>query len=177
MKRISAVGLITLAAACSPPSTSDNQQGIGELAANSTASIRTAPATARADVPPTPARPVAANAPSPRPNPSPSASPTDTANPRSTTRDCYFKVDGRVLVSGRCQVFPMGNDQYTLNTWDSGKPARSHFAVVTKDNDADATATATWNADPGDDHAMDPLGTVRRDGDCWVNERTRICVR
>ncbi|SEL68699.1 hypothetical protein SAMN05216382_2477 [Sphingomonas palmae] len=173
MKQLPAIGLLALAAACSPSPNANNQQGAPKVAASSRASVDPEPATARADVLSDGATQIAVSAPSPRP----SASPTDTANPRSTTRDCYFKVDGRVLVSGRCKVFPMGDDQYTLNTWDSGKPAQSHFAVVTKDNDADATATATWNADPGDDHAMDPLGTVRRDGNCWVNERTRICVR
>jgi hypothetical protein len=115
------------------------------------------------------------------PMPSPTATtradrdgPTPT---RSAMRDCYLKVDGVVQVSGRCRVFPMGRDQYTLNTWDGGKPAQPHFAVVTKNSDADTTATATWNADPADDHAMDPLGTVARDGDCWANKRARICVR
>ncbi|WP_156818695.1 hypothetical protein [Sphingomonas sp. Mn802worker] len=172
--RVPAIGLLALAAACNPSATNaDTQQGTSVVAANSAAAIDTGPASAPADVHPGSVKQVAASAPSPMP----SASPTDTATPRSTTRDCYFKVDGRVLVSGRCRVFPMGNDQYTLNTWDSGKPAHSHFAMVTKDSNADATATATWNADPDDDHAMDPLGTVRRDGDCWVNERTRICVR
>lgn len=177
MMRVTAIALLGLAAACSPPAatSSRNQQGVDGVAANPVAPVanETPPAIARADAASAGSDQTAANASSPAPSPTP----TETANPRSAMRDCYFKVNGRVLVAGRCRVFPMGDDQYTLNTWDSGKPAQSHFAMVTKDNDSDATATATWNADPDDDHAMDPLGTVRRDGDCWVNARTRICVR
>lgn len=90
-------------------------------------------------------------------------------------RNCLLEVDGVVQVSGRCRVFPMGKDEYTLNTWDGGKPAQSHFAMVVRN--ADGTGTATWNADADDDRALDPLGTVTRDGTCWVNRRARICVR
>lgn len=93
----------------------------------------------------------------------------------SVERSCYLKVDGVVDVDGPCLVFPMGTDEYTLNTWDHGKPKRTHFAVVTKN--ADGTAKATWNADPDDDRALDPLGTVHKNGDCWTNDRARICVR
>ncbi len=116
-------------------------------------------------------------APTPSPTTTAQADRDGPASTRSAMRDCYLKVDGVVQVSGRCRVFPMGKDQYTLNTWDGSKPAQPHFAVVTKNNDADTTATATWNADPTDDHAMDPLGTVARDGNCWANKRARICVR
>lgn len=97
---------------------------------------------------------------------------SDTA---SVMRGCYLKVDRVVRVKGRCLVFPMGKDEYTLNTWDHGKPAHSHFAMVSAN--PDGTATASWNADPDDDRAMDPLGIVIRQGNCWINERTRICVR
>ncbi len=94
--------------------------------------------------------------------------------PSSTMRGCYLKVDGIVHVDGPCLVFPMGKDEYTLNTWANGKPGNSHFAMVSAK--PDGNGTATWNADPNDDRALDLLGTVRKDGYCWVNDRTRICV-
>lgn len=97
------------------------------------------------------------------------------STPSSTTRGCYLKVDGIVRVDGPCLVFPMGKDEYTLNTWTNGKPKNSHFAMVSAN--PDGSGTATWNADPDDDRALDPLGTVQKDGDCWVNNRARICVR
>lgn len=95
--------------------------------------------------------------------------------PHSEQRLCRFEVDGKVLVNGKCEVFPMGDGGYTLNTWTAGKPTNSHFAVViTKD---DGSAEASWNADPDNDKAMDPLGIVTLQQDCWVNEHARICAR
>jgi hypothetical protein len=94
---------------------------------------------------------------------------------QSKKRSCYLEVDGVIHVDGPCLVFPMGGDQYTLNTWDDGKPAQSHFAIVSRDTD-DRT-TATWNKDPDDTRAFDPLGVVRKVDGCWVNERARICAR
>jgi len=142
------------------------------------------PSTRVSPVHPSPSARPASTAPddSPAQTPAPRrdrATPTGRSAPtaaatQSAIRTCYLMVDRTVHVSGRCRVFPMGEDAFTLNTWDGGKPARSHFAVVmTK---ANGTATATWNADPDDDRATDPLGTVTRDGACWVNARTRICV-
>jgi hypothetical protein len=70
----------------------------------------------------------------------------------------------------------MGTDgSYTLNTWDKGKPAQSHFAVVSVTGGG--AADATWNKDPDDDRAVDPLGTVRLVQGCWQNTRAKICAR
>lgn len=94
---------------------------------------------------------------------------------RSRMRDCYLKVDGTVHVAGRCLVFPMGDDTYTLNTWDRGKPASSHFAMISRR--PDGSHEATWNADPDDTRAFDALGTVTLNDGCWTNDRVRICAR
>jgi len=113
----------------------------------------------------------------PSPVPSPSATPVanDETPPHSAAKQCRFEVDGKTLLDDRCQVYPMGDGGYTLNSWSAGKPVQSHFAVVS--TRADGKADATWNKDPDDDKAMDPLGVVTlRDG-CWVNQRTRICAR
>ncbi|CAN5286052.1 hypothetical protein BH09PSE1_BH09PSE1_11670 [soil metagenome] len=95
------------------------------------------------------------------------------ASPTSSRRQCWLAVDGAVHVDGPCLVFPFGDGGYTLNAWSEGKPERSHFAVVMLNRDG--TGDATWNADPDDDRAGDPLGTVRLTNGCWVNDRTRIC--
>jgi hypothetical protein len=97
------------------------------------------------------------------------------AAPHSATKQCYLSVDRKVLVNNRCRVYPLGGRSYTLNTWDGGKPRRSHFAQVNAN--PDGTGDATWNADPDDTHAQDPLGKVRWVKGCWVNQRARICAR
>jgi len=119
------------------------------------------------------ASPVATPSPTPTPSTAPVAK--DDASPHSAAKQCYFEVGGKTLLDGRCQVYPMGDGGYTLNTWSAGKPAQSHFAVVT--TRPDGKADATWNKDPDDDRAGDPLGTVTLQDGCWVNQRTRICAR
>lgn len=102
---------------------------------------------------------------SPKPSPSTTSMAKDGTPTRSAARHCRFEVDGKTLLDGRCQVYPMDDGGYTLNTWSAGKPAQSHFAVVS--TRANGKADATWNKDPDDDKATDPLGTVTlRDG-CW----------
>lgn len=97
------------------------------------------------------------------------------AGTHSIRKQCYLSVDRKVLVNNPCRVYPLGGRSYTLNTWDHGKPRRSHFAQVNAD--PDGTGDATWNADPDDTHAQDPLGRVRWVKGCWVNRRARICAR
>jgi hypothetical protein len=96
------------------------------------------------------------------------------AAPGSSRRNCRLSVDAKVYVDGPCLVFPFGDGGYTLNAWSEGKPKDSHFAVVVAN--ADGSAEASWNVDPDDDKAGDPLGTVRLRDDCWVNDRARICA-
>lgn len=105
-----------------------------------------------------------------------SAKASASSSSSSAKRSCYLRVDGKVRVSGSCLVYPMGADgSYTLNTWDKGKPAQSHFAVVSVNGST--TADATWNKDPEDDRALDPLGTVKLVKGCWQNARAKICAR
>jgi hypothetical protein len=103
------------------------------------------------------------------------AAPPQPAPARSAMRSCYLRVDGKVHVNGRCRVFPMGGHSYTLNTWDGGKPRRPHFAVVNETRPGQGEAS--WNADPNDSRAGDPLGRVRWQKGCWVSARVRICAR
>jgi hypothetical protein len=105
----------------------------------------------------------------------PGPAPAAPATPRSIPKNCTLTVDGKTLVNNRCLVFPLGDGGYTLNTWDKGKPRRSHFAQVNAE--PGGTGDATWNADPNDDHALDPLGRVRLVHGCWINRRARICAR
>lgn len=129
-----------------------------------------------ADAPQTPApaapEPMAPPAEPAKINTNPATS--SSATPTASRKPCYLSVDGKVLLDETCLVYPFGDGGYTMNAWSEGKPKNSHFAVVVLM--ADGSADATWNADPDDDKAGDRLGTVRLDGDCWINDRARICV-
>ena len=136
-----------------------------------------APGPANATQPPASSAPEP-TAPPPEPaktGASPAASSSEPTTPTASRKSCYLSVDGKVLLDEPCLVHPFGDGGYTMNAWSEGKPKNSHFAVVVLM--ADGTADATWNADPDDDKAGDRLGTVRLDGDCWINDRARICVR
>lgn len=117
-------------------------------------------------------------APPPEPakiNTNPATSSSASAAPAASRKSCYLSVDGKVLLDEPCLVYPFGDGGYTMNAWSEGKPKNSHFAVVVLM--ADGSADATWNADPDDDKAGDPLGTVRFSEGCWINDRARICAK
>lgn len=163
---ISVAGAMLLAGCTSQPSTEAQATG------------NTAALDAGDSAAPAPQADAAGNGAAPEPVPPAQANQqlASTADaPASVPRQCYLKVDGVVHLDGTCLVFPMGKHAYTMNTWTRGKPANSHFAMVSPN--PDGTGTATWNADPDDDRALDPLGTVRKDGGCWANDRARLCVR
>lgn len=121
--------------------------------------------------PPTPTEPTPTAA---TPAPPVPVTPPTAPSPAPSRQACSLTVDGQIHVQGPCLVYPFGDGGYTLNAWSDGKPRQSHFAVVTLN--ADGTALATWNADPEDTRAGDPLGTVRLVDGCWVNARARICA-
>lgn len=125
-----------------------------------------------------PARTEPPTAPTPAPAPTTATparrAPVTPPTPTPLRQACSLTVDGQLHVQGPCLVYPFGDGGYTLNAWSDGKPRQSHFAVVTLN--ADGTALATWNADPDDTRAGDPLGTVRLVDGCWVNARARICA-
>jgi hypothetical protein len=91
------------------------------------------------------------------------------------TMHCYLQVHGKVYLDAPCLVYPMGEGGYTLNAWSRGKPAQSHFAVVS--SNGDGSADATWNADADDDRAGDALGVLNQAKGCWVGRNARICAR
>ncbi|AWN45162.1 hypothetical protein DK419_01480 [Methylobacterium terrae] len=90
------------------------------------------------------------------------------------TRGCFLSVDGRVLVDRPCDVDAMADGSFTFNTADRGGQV-DYVAFVSRTGPA--TAQASWNGERGATHADAPLGPVRREGACWVNTRTRLCVR
>ncbi len=72
---------------------------------------------------------VATSSPTPTPSTTPVAK--DKASPHSAARQCRFEVDGKTLLDGRCQVYPMGDGGYTLNTWSANPISRWSLRVPT----------------------------------------------
>lgn len=85
--------------------------------------------------------------------------------------DCVLEVDGRAYISGACTFEPLsGNDgSFRIKALDD-----QYFAYVYVKSET--TAEAFWNEDPEYRNAQSPLGSLKRDGACWVSETARICA-
>ena len=83
---------------------------------------------------------------------------------------CELTVDGKTYIDGICQESSMstGSDGFII----SGEDYFAYLSI-----DGDGVGQASWNGSPDAPHAHNPLGEMRRDGDCWEGERARICAR
>ncbi|WP_246156198.1 hypothetical protein [Thiohalocapsa marina] len=80
---------------------------------------------------------------------------------------CRLQVDGRDYIDGPCRgsLEPDGSFQIY---------APAFFAVVLVEQPGQAAGY--WNGEPHATHAHSPLGTLRRDGACWVNSDAMVCA-
>lgn len=83
---------------------------------------------------------------------------------------CLLDVGGTVYIDGPCD--------FDTGSWKDGS-FRIHgadgryFAYVFVDG---KRATAHWNGVLAERRAHDPLGTLTRDGACWIGEGVRLCA-
>ncbi len=84
--------------------------------------------------------------------------------------DCELIVDGKTYIDGVCQESSMatGSAGFIIS-------GEKYFAYLSINDDG--TGSASWNGKPEATHAQIPLGEMRRDGDCWVGKRARLCSR
>lgn len=91
---------------------------------------------------------------------------------------CSLTVDGRakIAIERTCPIYRYDDADgiFMINT-DGRTRIRGYFAQVTPNGDG--TASISWNALRRAQHAHDFLGEdFRRQGDCWVNRRARLCA-
>ena len=107
---------------------------------------------------------------------------------------CLLEVDGEARVSGPCAFIRDDNGGFMFNGprqvyegvdyTDRQFPmgiSNDYFAYVKHDADDIDEATgqgwyASWNEDTNSKYAQAYLGAVKRDGDCYSNARTKICL-
>lgn len=80
---------------------------------------------------------------------------------------CKFVVEGKTIINSRCNFESDPDGSFRM--WD-----RKHTVYLNADGNS---AEASWNKIPGSFHADSPLGTLKRNGACWVNATTEICAR
>ncbi|MCL3881910.1 hypothetical protein [Marivita sp. GX14005] len=84
---------------------------------------------------------------------------------------CVLEVEGQSYIDGPCNFrFLSGND----GSFQITQPDGDSFAYVYIEGAN--TASAHWNGGGGIPRAHNPLGKLKRDGACWVNENARICA-
>jgi hypothetical protein len=82
---------------------------------------------------------------------------------------CHLEVDGHVYLDRVCN----------FDRWQGGSfsvEGGRYFAYVTIDDTNPDVASGSWNGGEGN-HAHNPLGTLVRQGACWVNDYARVCAR
>ena len=85
--------------------------------------------------------------------------------------ECYLRVDSRTYLNRRCNVILRADGSFSIG---AGEHSRSpFFAYVSM---ADGKAYASWNRVPNSNHTDASLGTVARQGGCWVNSRAKVCA-
>jgi hypothetical protein len=84
--------------------------------------------------------------------------------------NCYVEVDGIVWLNQSCPVDTADAGNWYINT---GPQAVQTFVYL---QTLEGAIDAHWNGGSGATHAHDPLGTLTRRGDCFTNDRAKICI-
>lgn len=84
--------------------------------------------------------------------------------------ECLLQVNGRTVADGFCHVIFFSGGSFQI----VGRPGEPS-AVVNIDGSS-GRAEAYWNGEERAAHAHEPLGTVVRQGGCWINDHARACA-
>lgn len=85
---------------------------------------------------------------------------------------CLIEVDGKAYTFGQCNADRERDGSLSVGTGDAGRSPI--FAIVNATEGG--AADGYWNEEPRASHAQSPLGTMRKSGGCWVNERAKVCA-
>lgn len=88
---------------------------------------------------------------------------------------CEINVAGKVYSNGRCHISITSlQDTKTIVITDI---LNGYFACINTDGENRDSAKGYWNGVDKGDHAQDELGTLKRAGACWANEKAKLCYR
>lgn len=82
---------------------------------------------------------------------------------------CLLVVEGREHIRGECRFIPLGGGDFEILGL-NGKAFA--YVYLTGEGRADGY----WNGGNHAGHAHDPLGPLRRDDACWINDRASVCA-
>ena len=85
---------------------------------------------------------------------------------------CTLQVDGKSYINGPCDIDMQQGGSFQISPVIK---RGTYFATVQIDKDA-GNAMGFWNGVNAESHAHDELGTLVRQGACWVNSRAKVCA-
>lgn len=86
---------------------------------------------------------------------------------------CLLEVDNRPYLLGRCNIDSEADGSFSIGTGGKGVGS-AFFAYI--NSDSDRTAVGHWNETKDSTHAHSELGTLKRFGACWINEKAKVCA-
>ena len=93
------------------------------------------------------------------------------ADAKASSSRCLIKVDGIIYDTDPCNFYDEDRNILKIGK-DIGDGG--YWAYILKENGG-LVGSVSWSGEAGARHAHNSLGIMKRDGDCWVNERARIC--
>ncbi len=87
--------------------------------------------------------------------------------------DCYLSVGARTYLDGSCNIMIQSDGSFSIG---AGERTRSRYFAYVFLDPAGGKGSAYWNREPNSNHAEAFLGTVLRQGGCWVNAQAKVCA-
>jgi hypothetical protein len=87
---------------------------------------------------------------------------------------CLLQVDGKNYIDGKCPII-VDKDSITIGV-SKRTSTVDYFATIFLDDDNKNIGEGYWNEEKHLDRAQALLGTLKRNGECWENEKTKICA-
>lgn len=90
--------------------------------------------------------------------------------------DCLLEVDRRAYLDGPCKIeMKQGENLIVFGVGETERSSK-YVAYVFLEPDTPGVARRYWNGVEAASHAHDELGPLSKDGECWVNDRAKVCA-
>jgi hypothetical protein len=86
---------------------------------------------------------------------------------------CYLEVDGQIYLDKICNIDSKPDSEVSIGTGDNSR--EQYFAYVQFGETPDR-AEGYWNGPSAENRAHAGLGTLTRQGNCWINARAKVCI-
>lgn len=94
-----------------------------------------------------------------------------TAVGRAADGPCYLEVEGRVYLDKICNI----ERKFGIVSIGTGDSSREPYFAYVEIGEAPDRAEGYWNGASADARAHVRLGTLRRQGNCWINASAKVC--